>query len=175
MGKRKAQRLQIWPNTADEIEIEVSFCHPYYELNSAASAVATPSKLLSLFSLVPKTSSNPTFFGRYDARDDLSGRNEASAVDVDVSGLTSAEERDFKAGKNGFSGHHSTRKKDGQHQILISTPKHKKIFEGTLSMKGSAQGELLDICDLKITDGLQIYNAKTREVLFDSESVPPNK
>lgn len=175
MGKGKAQRLQIWPNSAEGIEIEVSFCHSDYELSAEASAVATPSKLLRLFSLVPKTPSNPTFFGRYDARDDLSGRDKASAVDVDVPGLTDAEERDFKAGKNGFSGHHSTRTKDRQHQILISTSKQGKIFEGTLSMKASARGELLDICDLKITDSLRIYNAETGEVLFDSESIPPNK
>jgi hypothetical protein len=175
MGKGKAQRLQIWPNSADGIEIEVSFCHPDYELSAEASAVPTPSKLLRLFSLVPETSSDPTFFGRYDARDDLSGHNQASAVDVDASGLAAAEERDFKAGKNGFSGHHSTRTKDGRHQILISTPQHGKIFEGTLSMKASARGELLDICYLKITDSLRIYNAETGEVLFDSESAPPNK
>ncbi|MGB6687494.1 MAG: hypothetical protein WBE76_06595 [Terracidiphilus sp.] len=175
MGKSKAQRLQIWPNSANGIEIEVSFCHPDYELSAEASAVATPSKLLRIFSLVPETSSNPTFFGRYDARDDLSGRNKASAVDVDVSGLTDAEERDFKAGKNGFSGHHSTRTKDGQHQILISAPKHGKIFEGTLSMNASVRGELLDICDLKISDSLRIYNAETGEVLFDSQRTAPNK
>lgn len=175
MGKSRAQRLQIWPNTANGIEIEVSFRHPDYELSAEASAVATPSKLLRLFSLVPATSSNPTFFGRYDLRDDLSGRNKASAVDVDVSGLTDAEERDFKAGKNGFSGHHSTRIKDGQHEILISAPKQGKIFEGTLSMNASVRGELLDICDLKISDSLQIYNAETGEVLFDSQSTPPKK
>jgi hypothetical protein len=175
MGKGKAQRLQIWPNSADGIEIEATFCHSDYELSVEASAVATPSKLLRLFSVVPKTSSDPTFFGRYDARDDLSGRNQASAVDVDALGLTDAEEKDFKAGKNRFSGHHSTRTKDGQHQILISTPKHGKIFEGTLSMKASARGELLDILDLKISDSLQIYNADTGEVLFDSQPTPPNK
>ena len=59
MGKGKAQRLQIWPNSADGIEIEVTFCHSDYELSVEASAVATPSKLLRLFSLVPKTSSDP--------------------------------------------------------------------------------------------------------------------
>jgi hypothetical protein len=175
MGKGNAQRLQIWPNNATGIEIEIKFCHPDYELRVEDSAVATTSKLLRLFSLVPNTSSNPTFFGRYDARDHLSGRDGASAVDVDVSGLTDAEERDFKTGKNGFSGHHSTQTKDRQHQILISTPKHGKVFEGTLSMKASARGELLDICDLKITDSLRIYNAETGEVLFDSGSAPPNK
>ena len=96
-------------------------------------------------------------------------------MDVDVSGLTDAEERDFKVGKNGFSGHHSTRTEDRQHQILISTPKHGKILEGTLLMNASARGELLDICDLKISDSLRIYNAETGEVLFDSQSRRPNK
>ena len=59
MGKGKAQRLQIWPTAHDGIEIEVTFCHSDYELSVEDYAVATPSKLLRLFSLVPKTSSDP--------------------------------------------------------------------------------------------------------------------
>lgn len=174
MGKKKLQRMQIWPSKAEGIEIVINFCHSDYTLSAEASAVATSSKLLRLFSLLPETHSNPTFFGRYDARDHLSGRNKASAVDVDVQGLKKAEERDFKAGKNGFSGHHSTQINDGKHLILISTPKQGKILEGTLSMKASALAELQESCDLKITDSVQIYS-ETREVLFDSESIPPNK
>jgi hypothetical protein len=42
-------------------------------------------------------------------------------------------------------------------------------------MKASARGELLDILDLKISDSLQIYNADTGEVLFDSQPTPPKK
>ncbi|MDR5726965.1 MAG: hypothetical protein RB191_05805 [Terriglobia bacterium] len=170
MGKGNAQRLKIWPNNADGIEIEVAFCHSDYELQTEESVVASSTKLLRLFSLLPKDSSNPTFFGRYDARDHLSGRHGASAVDVDAQGLTNAEEVDFKAGKSGFSGHHSTEIEDGRHQILIATPKQGRLFEGILSMKATARGEVLEILDIQITDHLRVFNQETGEILVDSQS-----
>lgn len=172
MGNGRTQRLQIWPNNASGIEIETVFCHADYELQAEESAEATQTRLLRLFSLIPRSPSNPTFFGRYDARADLSGRDGASAVDVDAQGLTNPEGDNFKGGKGGFSGHHSTRTEDGRHQILIVTPKQGKVFEGVLSMNAGARGELLEMCNLKFSDSLRIFNAETGEVLFDSQSTP---
>ena len=42
MGKGRARRLQIWPNSASGIEIEVSFCHPDYELNAEVAQFRLP-------------------------------------------------------------------------------------------------------------------------------------
>jgi hypothetical protein len=170
MNKERTERLQIWPNNATSIEIEKTFLHSDYELQAEGSADATHTGLLRLFSIVSNNSSYPKFFGRYDARYDLSGWDRASAVDVDAQGLTNREKDDFKAGKGGFSGHHSTRTDDGRHRILIATPKHGKVFEGLISMSASARAELLDMCDLKISDCLRISIAETGEILFDSQS-----
>jgi len=103
----------------------------------------------------------------------MNGRNGASAVDVDAQGLTSVEEEDdFKGGKGGFSGHHSTKTEDGRHKIVIATPKHGKILEGVLSMNAGARAELLEEVDLKVSDSVRIFNPETGEILFDSCSVP---
>ena len=176
MGKNRSQRLQIRPNSANGIEIEVTFCHPDYEFQSEDSAEATPTDLvplLRLFSLVPNDRTNPTFLGRYDARDDLSGRGGASAVDVDVQGLTSTEVSNFKHGKNGFSGHHSPKTEDGKHKIFIVIPKQGRIFEGILSMNAGVRAKLLDMFEPYFSESVRISNEETGEVLYEWSSIPP--
>jgi hypothetical protein len=164
---------EIWPKSAKEIVIEEEFCHPSYDLNLASEAEATETKLLRLFSLIPRVASMPIFHGRWDPRDGMSLRTGSSAIDVDAEGLTGRGQRDFISGQRGFSGHHSVKLDDGRHRISIASPQLGKIFEGILEMKASATASMCDVLDMPITDSLLVINAETGQVLLEYPP-PPN-
>jgi hypothetical protein len=175
MPKNRSGRMKIWPQDASEIEIEAVFIHPAYELHAEESAKATPTNLLRLFSIVPNRASDPSFFGRHDAKDGMNPQVGSSAIDIDVVGLKSGEEADFIAGKRGYSGHHSAKLPDGTHRISIRTPELGQIFEGVLSMNASVRGELMDICDLDIKDSVRIFVEETGEVLYSASEIPTDR
>ena len=63
--------------------------------------------LLRVVSLIPKTAGKPSFDARVD--DGSSGKRRDPELDIDIKGVSDAIAKDFKAGRNGYVGHHTNR------------------------------------------------------------------
>ena len=89
--------------------------------------------LLSVFSLIPKTAGKPRFEARVD--DGSPGKRREPELDIDIKGVTAAIERDFKANRNGYVGHHTNRSPSPNQRIFdveITIPAG-SLFEGEVS------------------------------------------
>jgi len=103
-----------------------------------------PTGLLRMFSLTPRTEDRPTFQARWD--DGAPKRLHQEDVDIDILGVDEDVRRDFKAGRNGYCGHHSNRAADPDkriYDIKIAVPDG-VIFEGTASFRLSSSVRLKD-------------------------------
>ena len=89
--------------------------------------------LLSVFSLIPKTAGRPRFEARVD--DGSPGKRREPELDIDIKGVTATVERDFKANRNGYVGHHTNRSPNPNQRIFdvkIAIPAD-RLFEGEVS------------------------------------------
>jgi hypothetical protein len=89
--------------------------------------------LLGVFSLFPKSASNPQFDARVD--DGSPGNRREPDLDIDIKNVTKAVENDFKANRNGYLGHHTDRSPNPNQRtfdVEIATPTG-TVFEGEVS------------------------------------------
>jgi hypothetical protein len=89
--------------------------------------------LLPVFSLVSRTTEKPSFKARVD--DGSPGNRRQPELDIDIEGVNTAIERDFKANRNGYIGHHTNRSPNPDQRIYeveIATPTG-KVFDGDVS------------------------------------------
>ena len=93
--------------------------------------------LLPVFSLVPKTTGKPSFKARVD--DGSPGNRRQPELDIDIEGVSTAIQRDFKANRNGYIGHHTNRSPNPDQRIYeveIATPTG-KVFDGDVSFNAT--------------------------------------
>jgi hypothetical protein len=89
--------------------------------------------LLRVFSLISKTAGKPSFAARVD--DGSPGKRRQPELDIDIKDSAAAHERDFKANRNGYFGHHTDRSPNQSQRIFvveIGTPAG-KVFAGEVS------------------------------------------
>jgi hypothetical protein len=93
--------------------------------------------LLRVFSLIPKIAGKPSFEARVD--DGSPAKRREPELDIDITGVTNAIERDFKANRNGYVGHHTDRSPNPNQRIFdvdIATPAG-MVFDGEVSFNAS--------------------------------------
>jgi hypothetical protein len=79
--------------------------------------------LLKVFSIIPKSAGNPSFHARMD--DGSTGNRRSPELDIDIEDVGSKAKRDFKADRNGYTGHHTDRSPTAAarlFEIEIATP-----------------------------------------------------
>ena len=79
----------------------------------------------------------PSFHARVD--DGSSTKTKDIELDIDIREVSTAADRDFKAGRNGYSGHHNDRSPTPEERIFdvdIATPAG-KVFEGQVSFNAT--------------------------------------
>jgi hypothetical protein len=89
--------------------------------------------LLRVFSLIPKIAGKPSFDARVD--DGSPGKRRELELDIDIKGVTATTERDFKANRNGYVGHHTNRSPNPNRRIFdveIAVPAG-RLFEGEVA------------------------------------------
>jgi len=90
-------------------------------------------RLLRVFSLIPKTLGKPSFHARVD--DGSPDTPKDPELDIDIKGVSdTAIIRDFKANRNGYIGHHNSRSASPSERVFdveISTPKG-NVFRGEI-------------------------------------------
>lgn len=122
-----AVRLSDLTVTAHEL-------HPDYRIEQH-EPVRGSTGYLPVFSLVPNNHQNPTFAARID--DGARNRRRTPELDIDIKGVNSEIERDFKACRNGYSGHHRDQSPNPTERVFevnVFTPAG-TIFRGQVSFK----------------------------------------
>jgi hypothetical protein len=125
----KRRRIQKQDGKAFEtynVEIKTTFLDPRYRPPLESCNVIADTGPLNVFELMPISENLPSFKGRWDEKKE--------ALDVDIEGVSKAEWRRFKDGRQGYSGHHSKRvssAKGWAYEVSISTPGG-MVFEATV-------------------------------------------
>jgi hypothetical protein len=123
-GRGEASRLS-------NLKITTEFFHPDYDI-VVEDLTRNETRLLKVFSLLPKTPEKASFHARID--DGSPDKRKGPNLDIDISGVSSSIIRDFEACRNGYSGHHNDRSPSRTERIFeveITTPGG-HIFKGTV-------------------------------------------
>jgi len=119
-------------SSLSNLQITVQHSDPDYELLKH-DLTRGETGLLRVFSLIPKIAGKPSFAARVD--DGSPGKHRPPELDIDIKDVTKAIERDFKANRNGYFGHHTDRSPNQNQRIFdveIGTPAG-KVFAGEVS------------------------------------------
>ena len=130
--KEKEERIQKEDGKAFEtynIKIDVTYLNPKYSFSKQTVNVMTGNGLLKVFELSP-SGGGPSFIGRWDGGSRDPGKTERYDLDIDIYEVSSEENRHFKKGECGYSGHHTTKvenDKERKYHVSLCTP-NEKIF-----------------------------------------------
>jgi hypothetical protein len=116
-----------------------------YTLTFPDKSFLTETGHLIIFEL-KRESNGPDFQARWD--------DKRSAIDIDVVGVSKAQQRRFQKSEEGLDGHHSTDvSKDERKYHINIVYGAKKIFEGMVSI--NLDFELTARCDIRIGGSVQ--------------------
>jgi hypothetical protein len=142
--------------TLSNLQITTRHLDPDYEVVTYDLARGETG-LLPVFSLLPRTPGKPSFKARVD--DGSPGNRRQPELDIDIDGVSSAIERDFKANRNGYIGHHTDRSPNPDqriYQVEIATPTG-KVFDGDVSFNAMfSVGATTSITSTMTTDATVI-------------------
>jgi hypothetical protein len=120
---------------------------------------------LLVFSLVPRTTGKPSFKARVD--DGSPGKRREPELDIDIEGVSTAIERDFKANRNGYIGHHTNRSPNPDQRVFeveIATPTG-KVFHGDVSFNATfSVGATLSLTSRLTADASVIRATRFRQL-----------
>ena len=114
-------------NKVADLQVNQTRIHPDYTW-LRGNCILSDTGQLEVLKVVRKSGDGPYFIARWDQR--------PQSLDIDMFGATESENRDFKAGKGGYSGHHpsQTANQNGRcFDVFIQTPLA-TIFEGTVCL-----------------------------------------
>lgn len=135
----KERKVQVQDGKVFEINsltIGEGYLNPNYSLLKQDSAVLGATGRLDIFELRPKSGGGPSFSGRWDGGSRDKGKVERDDLDIDISGVSIAEQRRFRNGEDGYAGHHPKRIASTParvYEVSIRTPNDGIIFDGTVS------------------------------------------
>lgn len=111
----------------NEVKVKQDYIDARYELFHYPRNEITPTGLLTVGELKPKDNTLPEFLFRWDEK--------AESLDVDINNISEEIKRKFKAGKEGYEGHHTKRVPDEKNRIFEVSIKIPGItvFEGEIS------------------------------------------
>jgi hypothetical protein len=118
------------------LKITTEFLDPDYDI-VVEDLTRSETRLLKVFSLLPKRPENASFHARID--DGSPDKRKEPDLDIDIRGVSSTIIRDFKADRNGYSGHHndrSTSRTERIFEVEITTPGG-RVFKGTVFFNGT--------------------------------------
>lgn len=112
-------------NTIFNIRIKKSYMHSAYDLIADTNEM-TDTGLMVVFKLQSQNTDLPSFSGRWDQKQGV--------LDIDISKADSKTITDFRAGKNGYNGHHPSLASESPRifSIDIQIP-NEKILNGTMT------------------------------------------
>ena len=130
----------------DSLTISERYLNPNYSLLKQDSAVLGAMGRLDVFELRPKSGDGPSFKGRWDGGSRDQGKEERDDLDIDICGVSKAEQQRFLKEKIGYAGHHSRRIANSPsraYEVSIRTRSAGRIFDGTVSFSVHRKMEFL--------------------------------
>ena len=109
------------------VTVKQDYIDARYELFIYQRNEITSTGLLTIGELKPQDETLPGFLFRWDEK--------ADSLDVDINNTTDGIERKFKAGKEGYDGHHTKRvpyEKNKTFEVDIKIPDF-QVFKGNIS------------------------------------------
>jgi len=133
MDRRKARFEDGRVFDIRDLREDIRFIHPDYRYIKGNGTLSDTGELV-LFKLIPKSLTSSTFVARWDGGSRGFLHKTRYDVDVDMDGPGKAEEKQFRNGKNGYSGHHTTKISDAEnkYRVCISTPSG-QVFDANIS------------------------------------------
>lgn len=86
------------------LSVETQYLSPNYKF-SIGPCELSPTGLLLVFAINPKSGRGPSFDARWDGGSRGVGKKERMDLDIDVHGVSEGEVAKFRAGKDGYLGH----------------------------------------------------------------------
>jgi hypothetical protein len=154
-----------WPRGRGEaahlsnLRITTDYLQPDYNL-VPEDLTRGENRHLKVFSLLPSKPENPRFQARVD--DGSPNNIKEIDLDIDIDGVSDALKRDFKAGRNGYEGHHTDRSPDREHRIFgveIVLPSG-KVFVGEVSFNAAFSVSSSMTAQSKVTVDATVTRAK---------------
>jgi hypothetical protein len=112
-------------NSTFNPKFDITFMHPEYCVNTGKRQM-TKTGFMVVFELKTENKTLPTFLGRWDEKEQL--------LDIDILGVDKKSTSDFRAEKNGYSGHHPKHISESPRlfQIEINIPEC-EIMKGNIT------------------------------------------
>jgi hypothetical protein len=115
-----------------DLKVTASYQSPDYQL-VVEDLTRGETRLLKVFSLLPRNQHAPTFHARVD--DGGPDKPKDPELDIDIRNVSSDVASDFKAGRRGYKGHHNDRTVEPNRRVFeveIATPRG-LVFDGVVS------------------------------------------
>jgi hypothetical protein len=153
-----------WPSGRGEaahlsnLKITTEFIDPDYEVINENLARGE-TRLLKVFSLIPKTPSKPSFHARVD--DGSTQKRKEPELDIDIKGVSEHVVRDFRTNRNGYLGHHNARtpKLDMRiFEVAIGTPSG-RVFKGQVFFNVTFSESISMQAESKVTVDVEVIRA----------------
>jgi hypothetical protein len=169
MDKDKARLPDGRVFAIHNIKLEERYRHPDYDYTLGDGALSETGRI-DLFELKSKKPNDPSFIARWDGGNRVFPHKIQYAVDIDIQGVSKAEQRRFRKGKGGYSGHHTTRASpdENRYEVLITTPSG-VVFDATVSFNrhhGIAFTTKIDIVVTLRTVIMKAYQLARSSVRF---------
>lgn len=128
-GRGEAAQLSNLRITAQHTDPDYDFV--------CENLVRGETRYLGVFSLRPKNQGEPSFHARVD--DGSAYKNKDPELDIDIKGVSRNVSKNFKAGRNGYSGHHTQRSPNRSERVfeVRITAAGRVVFEGVVSFSVS--------------------------------------
>jgi len=111
--------------------LQQTYLNPKYILSEQTANEISSTGQLNVFEIRP-SGDGPSFTGRWDGGSRDAGKKERCDLDIDIDRVSKRQQRRFKKGKGGYSGHHTAKvASDTGHtyQVSLCTP-DERIFDG---------------------------------------------
>jgi hypothetical protein len=119
-----------------DLEVTNTYLNPDYKL-TIEDLTRGKTRLLKVFSLVSESEGAPSFHARMD--DGGPDKTRDLELDIDIRNVSPTVARSFKAGRNGYKGHHNDRSSDRTRRIFdveIIVPDG-PVFRGQVSFNAT--------------------------------------
>lgn len=155
--------------------LEVSYTHmaPGYSLSMTHPLMKGPTGLMRIFDIISDNPANAWFAARWDDGTDHNGRDD---LDIDIRNVSNNVSRKFKAARDGYRGHHTSRASSSDKRVYvveIDMPGPTPIFRGLVSFNLNWEVALSDTLNVTDSFGAVLNPGSLSEVHFTSDGPVP--
>src|ERR1700692_2783857 len=100
------------------LQLEERYRHPDYAFTEGNGQLSETGRIV-LFELKSRKPGDPAFVARWDGGNRKFLHKIQYAVDIDILGVSGADQKQFRKGVGGYSGHHANRLSDTENRYNV--------------------------------------------------------